>query len=314
MKNPKTLHGLVLLLGLFVSVATATAQSQFLRRDYYLMGSLEKQNIDPACLQTLDEIICFKPVTPDAQGHLVLDGQFLSQLATLKEKKAPATKLCLGVGSLANIQTNPAAIEVFAKDLTALCAKHGFASVDLGWQGEMNPKAVYEPTVRPIIEKLHAAKLKAYMYSTPWSYSMNQAKSIADIVDAVHIGYYGAANAWALYEFEPRVDAFVQAGIAKGKIFIGLPLFGHGGKAGELGFASLIKLGANPDENEFQDSKGNVFRYNGRPLIKEKVEYAKRTGLGGVFTWVMNYDGPYGSESSLLAIIDAAAGKQPAKK
>jgi hypothetical protein len=293
------------------------AESRFLRRDYYIVGGIEKQGVDPLAVRALDEIIYFAPLTPDAQGHVVVDEKFVSGLAILKSAKAPHAKLCLGAGDLGKIQTNAAAIQVFVDELKAICAKHGFTAVDVDWEGEMNAKTVYGPTMRPVIEQLQKAGLRVYVSMTGWSYNAAQAGSIADIVDGVHVQlYYQRGGPQPLSEIRDRVvPQFTAAGLAKEKFFAGFPLYAMSERTPELHYAGLLKAGANPDTNEFRHPNGQVFHYNGRPLMKAKVEYAREAGLGGVFTWYLCYDMPYASELSMLRLIDAAAGKvQPKQK
>lgn len=81
----------------------------------------------------------------------------------------------------------------------------------------------------------------------------------------------------------------------KNKLTIGMPCYGRPSgleQSGRvLGFEDIIKQGGNPDENEatvtsskYPDSPFKIY-YNGRPIIREKVNHALDNEMGGYFFW-----------------------------
>jgi len=87
-------------------------------------------------------------------------------------------------------------------------------------------------------------------------------------------------------------------GMAKGKISLGVPFYG---RPSWESYAQLVGRGANPNLDVF----GNV-GYNGINTIKQKTQYVKDNGFGGMMIWEISQD--LNNQNSLLSAMYSVLG------
>lgn len=325
MKNTFRLTLTALLLGSFTiplfgkqePVPPKKGHSSFLRSDYYVWNRFEKQG-DPNAeqIKNIEVLIFFSPLVQDAKGKLTVDRKFEEALAKLKKAKSPKSQIWLGLGDLRAVAKNKQAIDTLATETVNLCKKYGFTGVDIDWEGNDDISAnVYADVLKTLSAACRKAKLViANSVGTDPHYI---AKSVAahPYLDHVNIQfYYSTRNAMSVNETRQVLDRFEKAGIPRRKLMIGLPVYGmvdmqknRNAKPTAIGYNSMIAKGVKANENTWVNpDNGVTYYYSGQPLIRSKVDFAKKNGYGGVFTWELTMDVPYSSPQSILRVLDEA--------
>ena len=292
-----------------------------MRLDYYAFRRWDKQEKpDPAALQTLSIAIFFDPLVPDAAGHLKVDDAFVAGLAHLKAMKAPKTEIWLGLGSLSAVMGNEAAMGTLGKDVAALCAQHGFAGVDIDWENADVSAEAYKAAVEHIVAAVKPHRIRVSVSHGMGATFVKRTEAVAELVDLVNIqAYYSLGNSCSVEAVAKRLDAYIRAGVPARKICLGLPVYGmldmaanREAKSKTVSYRDILAKGGSPTANQWTNpGNGLTYHYSGLPLIAEKVEYAKRSGFAGVFTWEMTCDTPYAEPNSLLRRIDRSLGLAP---
>ncbi len=291
---------------------TAKAGS-FLRLDYYVWSRWEKLGgPNKEQIKDLDVAVFFSPLKPDAQGHLAVSDEFVRALENLKAAKNEKTRIWLGLGSLADIAKDESALATFITELRALCDKLGFSGVDIDWEDAGTPPEEYARVVKRIADDCHSRKrMVSNSHATAPVYVKKTAACVAHL-DYVNIQcYYSTNNGMTVETLSTRLARFEKAGVPRGKILIGLPVYGmvdmnkdRGVRRTTIGYRSLLEKGADPSASQWTDPETSVaYHYSGSALIKAKLDYAKSQGYAGVFTWEMTLDAPYSSPHSILRIL-----------
>jgi chitinase len=110
---------------------------------------------------------------------------------------------------------------------------------------------------------------------------------------------------------EKAVDSLIQSGCPAHKISLGIPAYArHAHNPGSVKtFAEIID--AMEKEADLSDRfDGQIdwhgFKYDSPQAVRDKVDYAKRKGLGGVFFWELGQDKQHASAAGGL-LLEAAA-------
>jgi GH18 family chitinase len=110
---------------------------------------------------------------------------------------------------------------------------------------------------------------------------------------------------------EKAVDSLIQSGCPAHKISLGIPTYArHTQNPGNVKtFAEIID--AMEKENDLSDTfdaqnDWNGFKYDSPQAVRDKVDYAKQKGLGGVFFWELGQDKQHASAAGGL-LLEAAA-------
>lgn len=143
-------------------------------------------------------------------------------------------------------------------------------------------------------------------------------KDVPDAVlacfDFINVMAYDATGPWqpkkpgphSSLEFaQANVDYWLQRGLPKAKLILGVPFYGWGfGKAfreNEYRYAELIKT---YPEATRTDQVGDTIWHNSVPTIKAKAKLVREQALGGMMIWSLNSDAP-GPDSLLSTIYEA---------
>ena len=135
--------------------------------------------------------------------------------------------------------------------------------------------------------------------------------------DFVNVMAYDATGPWqpqksghhSSLEFaQSNVDYWLQRGLPKAQIVLGVPFYGWGfGKAfreNEYGYADLLKTYPSAVGT---DQVGDTIWFNSIPTIQAKAKLVREQELGGMMIWSLNSDAP--NENSLLTALHAALRK-----
>lgn len=291
--------------------------SSFLRSDYYVWNRFEKQGGPNAeQIKNIEVLIFFSPLVPDAKGKLTVDRKFEEALAKLKKAKSPKSQIWLGLGDLRAVSKNKQATDTLAKETVNLCKKYGFTGVDIDWEGNDDiPANVYADVLKSLSAACRKAKLAIANSVGTGPHYIAKSAAVQPYLDHINIQfYYSTRNAMSVNETKQVLDRFEKAGVPRRKLMIGLPVYGmvdmqknRNAKPTALGYNFMISKGAKPNENTWVNPEnGATYYYSGQPLIRSKVDFAKKNGYGGVFTWELTMDAPYSSPQSILRVLDEA--------
>lgn len=132
-------------------------------------------------------------------------------------------------------------------------------------------------------------------------------------VDRINLMAYDLPGPYhALQEtVEKAVDSLIRSGCPAHKISLGIPTYArHTQNPGSvMTFAEIID--AMEKETDLSDrfdgqNDWKGFKYDSPQAVRDKVDYAKRKGFGGVFFWELGQDKQYASAPGGL-LLEAAA-------
>lgn len=201
----------------------------------------------------------------------------------------------------------------FVAGLTAYVTAHELDGLDVDLEGPAingDYGAFIEalaPALKPQKKLLTAALSKGYGGNHVPAAALSR-------FDFVNVMAYDATGPWqprkpgqhSSLEFaQSNVDYWLQRGLPKAQIVLGVPFYGWGfGKAfrqGEYRYADLVKK---HPEAAGTDQIGDAIWYNGLPTVRAKAKLVREQGLGGIMIWSLNSDA--GGELSLLTAIRRA--------
>ena len=157
---------------------------------------------------------------------------------------------------------------------------------------------------------------------------------VCESVDRVHVMTYDMMNPninsdanhrrkkhhASMHSVQEAITSFIQNGCAASKLVMGIPAYGrHGQNMGSVKTYSEIIDGIISEEEEHSNrekheivksiqstSSWKGYQFDSPNDIRDKVNYAIQTGLGGVFIWELGQDKQNeGAESGVL--LEAAA-------
>ena len=97
------------------------------------------------------------------------------------------------------------------------------------------------------------------------------------------------------------VEYFVDRGVPKSKIVMGLPFYGYTANT-ERENSTSYKAICEADPTAYSKDLSNGIAYNGIPTIQSKCEYVMEEGFAGVMIWELGQDSPVQQYSLLRAI------------
>jgi chitinase len=216
--------------------------------------------------------------------------------------------LTVGGGGRSNhfysISKNRHLRESFISTLYETMKKYNLQGVDFDWEQPQNYDEL-EAYSQLIIETSKVFKPKQLFISValhPWNDLLPGAKQK---IDRVHLmSYdYGAKHS-TLENAKRHVEEMLKRGFLRKQIVLGIPGYGRNIKNpgdvktyGEI-VDMMINEKANNNDNEKQDVYNGIY-FNNIKTVRNKLRYAIKQGLGGVFLWEAGHDTKI-SERSLL--------------
>lgn len=108
------------------------------------------------------------------------------------------------------------------------------------------------------------------------------------------------------------VEYFVDRGVSKSKIVMGVPFYGYKANTsmeGEMTYKEILEK----DSSAYNKDLSNGIAYNGIPTIQKKCEFVKNNGYGGIMIWELGQDTTTKKYSLLNAIKLSLYGESGAR-
>ena len=307
-------------------VGTTTAALPSTPSEFKVIGYLPGRSIDTATIQ-FDKLthINFAFAIPAKNGGGLEAVRGADKLVALVHKAhANNVKVFISVGGWSvgdgggddsrfhRLAANPEERNYFVTKTMQLVRRFNLDGVDMDWEYPDIENRSAEDNVllmRQLGDSLHAANKQLTAAVVHYG---NQGEGTKDeifgIVDWLNLMAYdddkGQPIPHAPYSLvEKSFNYWVkERGLPAHKAVMGLPFYGKPRKEKLSHYKDLLAAGADPMKDEFD----SVY-YNGVATIKQKTEFAKREGLGGVMIWEISQD--VNDDRSLLKAINDAAGK-----
>jgi GH18 family chitinase len=268
---------------------------------------------DVESLHGLTDVILFS-AEPNADGSLNmgrLEKVPWESLLAFKTKRR--VRLLVSIGGwersthFPEVATREEARKRFVTDILRTALDKRLDGIDLDWEHPRN--AVEEEAYGHLLADLRRAfaphGLQLTVTIGPWQ----RLPAVAiEAVDAVQLMSYDHDHEHATTEDARRdVQAFLDAGIPRRKIILGLPFYGRHVESREATAYRDLVRDFSPDPET--DRVGQI-SFNGPKTIRRKFEFAMEAGLGGVMVWELGQDAA-GETSLLQAIREAVSGRNP---
>lgn len=228
--------------------------------------------------------------------------------------------------TIRDMATIPSARTAFVTNCVNFCSANGFTGIDMDWENIDNSSdsANFHSLVSALSASLHANGYQliitlSYNYNARYYgvASLNKADWI-QLMTYDETGFYGDYGNHSPFEsIAHGLDYWASKGFTdKSKIVIGLPFYGYlfpNYSPNQTGTAKTYAEIITANSNLKTDVDTLVLtQFNSAAMIKRKVDYAKFSGLKGVFIWEMGQDLPSSNSKSLLrAVADAACDQNP---
>ncbi len=267
--------------------------------------------LDPAVGALVTDLIFFS-IQPKPTGELDASRLTDKRLAKLVEmRKGRKNRLLVAVGGwgrskgFAVVATDENARKLFVSNLTKFCLDNKFDGADFDWEHPAN-KAEEKAYATLLADVKRAFRPKELLVTVALADWQDPGPTAYEAVDRIHIMAYDHEgerhSTWE--QAKADVKKFLDRGVAKEKLCLGLPFYGRVMKDHkiEMSYADIFKKHKPlPDVDE----AGGVY-FNGVSTIRRKARYARETGLGGVMVWELGQDTD-GTGSLLRAIHEAVA-------
>lgn len=254
----------------------------------------------------LTDLILFS-AEPRADGSL--DASRLAKVpwSRLAEARAAGLRIHLCLGGWGRSRHFAAATADarlrarFVAETAAFCAERGLDGVDLDWEHPRGPAqlAAYGAL---------AAELKAALAGRRGTVSITLAGAAqlppgaAAKVDRVQLMAYDLPGRHATAEAATaRAEQLLKAGVAPGKLVLGVPFYGRGVTDRErtLPYREIL---ARFKPGPAQDDADGL-HFNGPATMARKAAWVRQRGLAGVMAWELTQDAA--GEASLLRALRA---------
>jgi chitinase len=212
----------------------------------------------------------------------------------------------------AAISKDPEKQKQFLAALLELATKEDLDGVDFDCEEFLSQQDVdnYLSLIAKAVGTLHDAGIKV---SVAIHADQNLPLKLYRKVDRINLMAYDLPGPYhALHAtVEKSVDSLIQSGCPAHKISLGIPTYArHTQNPGNVKtFAEIVD--AMEEESNLSDrfdvqNDWNGFKYDSPQAVRDKVDYAKRKGLAGVFFWELGQDKQHASAAGGL-LLEAAA-------
>ena len=199
----------------------------------------------------------------------------------------------------------------FVAKLTDYVVQHNYDGLDVDLEGDAIGKD-YGAFIDDLDKSLHA---KGKLLTSALSATNGGGNVPTDALnkfDYVNLMAYDATGPWnpqkagqpSSMDFaKSSVNFFLERGLAKSKLVLGVPFYGYGfGQAFTSDGYTYAQIVAQYPGADQLDQVGKTIWYNGIPTIQAKAKYVKDEGLAGVMIWSLDQDAK--GKSSLLTALD----------
>jgi chitinase len=273
--------------------------------------------IDDLPYPLLTDLIFFS-VEPQADGSIDSSDTkpaTFRKLTTLAKPEGVKVHLCVGGWGkskhFSKMAADPAARLAFVRNLTAFLKKHELDGADVDWEHPKS-KAEIENFQKLLVELKKAFAPHGFELSIAvagWGTYLKP--ETIPFVDRILVMAYDQGTPHASFsEAKSDLDHWVKQGVPRSKLFLGLPFYGRNAKKTAMTYNEIVRrFKPSPDS----DLAGGYF-FNGSETIRNKTEYVRKEGFGGVMIWELGQDAK--GKNSLLHAVQLGMNKQnrPAKK
>jgi chitinase len=288
---------------LFASPGFAEPPGRSMRVVGYL-PDYRLDQFDAGVLEGVTDVIIFS-AEPREDGSLDL-GRLKhcpwEKLKDLRAQKGVRLMLAIGgwgrSGHFARIATAEDVRRKFAEATVRLAVALQLDGIDLDWE---HPRGIIEEEAygRLLIDLSEKCRQESLWVSVTIAGWQRLPPPAIEAVNAVHVMAYDHPGEHATIDGARKdVAALISAGVPAAKLILGVPFYGRHVETREAtAYRDLVATFAPASDI---DRVGAIF-FNGPHTIVRKVEYASKSGLGGVMVWELGQDAA--GERSLLAVI-----------
>lgn len=179
----------------------------------------------------------------------------------------------------------------FVRNLVGLCKREHLDGIDLDWEGidSQNDFNLYMDFIVLAAKALHDENLLLSITTRH-----RHPPAVLHHVDRINFMAYdlllpnGPKHHASYSVVTKMIDEWLAAGYPPRKIVLGIPGYGrHKGSPSQvMTYAELVDDGL--EDVSISEWKGILF--DSTKLIRKKVDYVKKKGLGGVFLWELGHD------------------------
>jgi chitinase len=283
---------------------TSDSKSSFCVVGY--LPSYEMKQFDPAVGEHLDELIYFS-AQPTSEGGLNADEVTPQAMERLREMRVHhGTRVNLALGGWGRCAGfAPMAIDTgkrsrFIDTLLRFCLDKQFDGVDFDWEF---PKGKQEHAAycSLLVETKRKFEPHALTVTVAMCASQTLDADAYRAVNRVHLMSYdrGGEEHSRFEDAVKDVKRFVNQGVPREKILLGLPFYGRSArqKPSALAYRHIVRR-FDPDAEK---DRAEGYFFNGLATVRQKTRHAIREGIGGVMVWELGQDAQ--GEKSLLRAI-----------
>lgn len=198
-----------------------------------------------------------------------------------------------------SLASNAASRTRFVNDAMYIVNTYNLDGVDMDW--EYPNAGASSNNFNALLSEL-SSRLKpagkllsaAVIGNDQWNNGINTgAFNVIDFLNIMAYDNDAEANHSTINYAKNCANSYIAKGCPASKINLGVPFYA---RPSWTAYNVLLTQGANPNSDFFNGSY-----YNGIPTIKEKANYVKSAGLGGIMIWELSQDAS-GANSLLTAI------------
>jgi len=200
-----------------------------------------------------------------------------------------------------SLASNAASRTRFVNDAMYIVNTYNLDGVDIDW--EYPNAGASSNNFNALLSEL-SSKLKpagkllsaAVIGNDQWNNGINTgAFNVIDFLNVMAYDNDAEANHSTVAYAKNCANSYIAKGCPASKINLGVPFYA---RPSWTAYNVMLSQGANPNSDSFNGSY-----YNGIPTIKEKANYVKSAGLGGIMIWELSQDVGAGDNRSLLSAI-----------
>ena len=276
------------------------------------------QRFDLSSLNAIHRLYYFS-LWPDVEGNFQYFERDIENLNTLKNNlNSEHCELFLVIGGMYESETihtmaaSKTKRTAYIQQLVDFCQLHEISGIDLDWEGY--PYPIDQNDFRALIEEMSLAfRGNGLLFTVALEVRhADLANQIKHQVDQINLMSYGIldenGNQATLMQMANWLDTYKKSGFPSDQLIVGVPFFSwrpyvEGDDSPRaLTYRSIVEK-SNPSAHT---NKYNGYSYNGRALMKSKVDFLKKRAYYGIMAWELTQDMPISSPYSLLDAIHTA--------
>jgi len=262
-------------------------------------------NIDNIDFSRLTQVLYFS-LTPNTDGSLSIHSSAVSNINKIKTAIGNNdVDIIISIGGASQSQNFPEMASTKAKRtkfinaLKDFCLDNNLRGADIDWEFPNNATELKNCTSL-IFEMSLVFNDNNLLITSAQRANKNDLEDEAlKYLDQVHVMAYDNGFAHSTYDYAVScVNHFLNRGVPRSKIVLGLPFYGRTSTGGENTYRAIH----NAHNTKPEDDVADIYYFNGPDMISKKTKYAITEALMGVMIWEISQD--TNDDSSLLKAID----------